>query len=82
MFYRAVVQSVLLFGVETWVLLVEISKNLEGVHVVFLRQVTRNMAKRQRDRTRRITAADSVLKVVGTYTLGVYIDKRQATVAE
>ena len=31
-FYRAVVQKVLLFGAETWVLLEEMSWNLEGVH--------------------------------------------------
>ena len=40
MFYQAVLQAVLIFGAETWVLLVEMSRNLEGVHVGFLRQVT------------------------------------------
>ena len=48
-FYRAVVQAVLLFGAETWVLLAAILKNIEGVHVSFLRQVTRMKARRLGD---------------------------------
>ena len=35
-FYWYVVQAVLLFGAETWVLLVAMLKKLEGVHVGFL----------------------------------------------
>ena len=38
--YRAVVQAVLLFGAETWVLLEPMAQKLEGVHVGFLRKVT------------------------------------------
>ena len=39
-FYRAVVQAVLLFGMETWVLLSPMIQILEVAHVSFLRQVT------------------------------------------
>ena len=39
-FYRAVVQTVLLLGAETRVLSEAMSRKLEGVHVVFLRQIT------------------------------------------
>ena len=35
-FYRAVVQAVLLFGAETWVLLSAMLNKIEGVHVGFL----------------------------------------------
>ena len=45
-YYRAVVQAVLLFGSETWVLTAEIMQNLEGVHVVFLCQITGMKARR------------------------------------
>ena len=38
--YHTVVQAVLLFGVETWVLLAPMMQSLEGEHVSFLRQVT------------------------------------------
>ena len=36
MFYRAVAQVVLMFGSETWVLLVTIEKKVEGTHPCFL----------------------------------------------
>ena len=39
-FYHAVLQAVVLFGADTWVLMSEMSQKLEGVHVEFLRQVT------------------------------------------
>ena len=38
-FYCAVVQAVLLFGSETWVLTAAILQKLEGVKSSFLRQV-------------------------------------------
>ena len=47
MFYRAVVQTFLIFGAETWVLSEAISRNLEGVHVGFLRHITRQRSVRQ-----------------------------------
>ena len=37
--YRTVVQAVILFGSETWVLTSAMLKNIEGVIVGFLRQV-------------------------------------------
>ena len=45
MFYWAVVQAVLIFGDETWFLLEAMSKNLEGVHVGFLKQMTGKTTK-------------------------------------
>ena len=62
MFYRAFVQTVLLLGAETWVLLVAMYNTLEGVHVVFLRQVIRKRSKKQRDGTWIKSAVASVLK--------------------
>ena len=47
-FYRRVVQAVLLFVVDTWVLTETTSKRLEGDYVSFLRQVTRKQEMRQR----------------------------------
>ena len=38
-FYQALVQEVLLFGAETWVLTSTMLKKLEGLHVGFLRKV-------------------------------------------
>ena len=44
-FYRVVIQTVLLFGAETWGLLVPMSQRLEGFNVVFLIQVTKLKVK-------------------------------------
>ena len=82
MFYRAVLQVVLIFGAETWVLSTEMARDLEGLHVGFLRQVTGQKAKRQREGTWRSMAAAEVIKESGTHTLWLYIDKRQATGAK
>ena len=43
--YPVVVQVVILFGSETWVLLVPMYQRLEGVYVDFLKQVTNSKAK-------------------------------------
>ena len=51
MFYWVVVQSVLLFGAEIWVLLAAMFWKLEGVHVRFLRQIMGHKAKWKRDGT-------------------------------
>ena len=39
-FYQAVVHTVLLFGAKTWVFPDAMSRNLEGLHVGFLRRIT------------------------------------------
>ena len=50
-FYRAVVQAVIIFEAETWVLMVEMLQKLEGVHVGFLRQVEGMTARKLRVNT-------------------------------
>ena len=82
MFYLEMVQAVLLLGEDTCVLSASMSKNLEGVHVGFLRKVTVKTPKRQRDGTWRSVAAESLLKEAGTNTPGTSIDKRQEIVED
>ena len=82
MFYRAVVQVVLLFGAETWFLTAEMSQNMEGLHVGLLRQVMGKKENRERYGTWISEAAAKVLKESGTQILGEYIDKWKASVAE
>ena len=48
-FYCSVVQAVLLFGAETWVIMVPMMQVLEGGHVSFLWQVTRRQETRWKD---------------------------------
>ena len=40
MFYRAVAQAILLYGLYTWVVSAEMEKKVEGEHTAFLRQIT------------------------------------------
>ena len=82
MFYRSVFQTVLIFGEDTWFFPEEISRNLEGVHVGFLRQITGQRVVQQEEGTWRQVAAQKVLEKAGTQPLGTYIDRSQATVAE
>ena len=51
LFYRAVVQVVLLFGSESWALSEAMIGVVEVTHVGFLRQITGNQARRQVDGT-------------------------------
>ena len=81
-FYQAVMQAVLLFGAENWVLLVAMYRNLELVHMVFLRQMIGHKAKRKRDETWISEGAAQALTEEGTETLGAYIENRQSTVSE
>ena len=51
MFYRVVVQEILLHGLETWVLLAEMERKVEGAHTDFLRQITGKQVRRLGDGT-------------------------------
>ena len=42
MFYRAVIQAVLLFGSGSWVMLPEMNRMVEEKHTGFLRQIMGN----------------------------------------
>ena len=83
MFYKAVVQSVLLFGSETWVLSQPMLKALEGFH----RRVAWRIAGKQPYLDRRMgewvyPPIDKVLEEVGMYSIDHYVKKRQNTVAD
>ena len=55
---------------------------LGGFHVGFLRRIMMQRAVRQKDETWRYVTAKTVLEKSGTQTIGTYIDRRQAKVAE
>ena len=50
MLYRWVVQAVLLFGLETWVLPAEMDRTVEGTYTGFMRKITGKKARRRADR--------------------------------
>ena len=49
MLYRAVTYEVLLFGLDTWILLAAMERTVEGNHTGFLRQITVKQARRKAD---------------------------------
>ena len=81
-FYRAVVQAVLLFGAESWVLTETMLQKLEGVHVDFLRQVAGTSARKLGVDTWKKEGEERVLQATGENPLRGYIERRQAAVAE
>ena len=76
------VQAVLLFGAETWVLTAAMLQKLEGVHVGFLQQVAVMLAQKLGVNTWQKEGADRVLQATGTKPIWEYIEGRQATVVE
>ena len=64
-FYCAVIQSVMLFGEDTWVMLAPMDQRLERVYVGFLEYVTKLKAKILRDGSWRKMAAEKFLQGAG-----------------
>ena len=60
MFYRVVEKSILLYGLETWVLSAEMENKVEGAHTDFLREITGKKARRISDRTQEMPRAGVV----------------------
>ena len=73
---------VLLFGAETWVLTATKLQNIEGVHVVLLRQVTGTTNQMLGVDTWKKEGGERVIQATGKKPLREYIERRQATVAE
>ena len=69
------VQAVLLFGAEKWVLSAAMEKRIVGFHTFFLRQVTGNWERRRQDGTWRREGYNSVLKLAGTQDVRTYIQQ-------
>jgi hypothetical protein len=82
MFYKAVIQSVLLYGSETWVLSKTVMARLEGFHI----QAAYKMAKthvpcRGPDWQWTYPKSEDVLEECGMYTIEEYIVKQRNTIA-
>ena len=81
-FYRAVVQAVLLFRSETWELSVVNANILKEVHVGFLHQVAEKIAWRQWGRLWKSKGAEIFLREIEMQNLGKYMDRQQTTAAD
>ena len=65
--------------VETWIILAEMDKKLEGSHTAFLRQITGKQALQIVDGTWETTGAGVVWEAVGKKLEMTYIGRQQAT---
>ena len=65
LFYRAVIQTILLFGAESWALSDAMMRIVESAHVqLFLHQITRKLARQQVDWSWEVPAVEEMLKVL------------------
>ena len=78
----AVVQQILLYGSESWVLTPRIIKALEGFHHRVIRRITRSMPRRRRDGTWHYPPIGKAMEDAGLFSIEEYISRRQNTVAE
>ena len=81
-FYRAVVQAIILYGLEAWVISVAMGRKIEGSHIVLVRQIMGKQARRIGDGMWETPGEEVVLEAVGMQSEMVYIGKRQATMAQ
>ena len=81
-FYVEVVQAVLLFGSETWLLTPRLEKSLEGFHHGVVWRMAGMVPKRQHGVTWVYISIGEDLAMLGVKEIGVYIARCQNTVAQ
>ena len=82
-FYKAIVQSVLLYGSETWVLSPAVLARLEGFHIrAAYRMAKEHVPRRGPNQQWVYPSSDAVLEECGMHTIGHYIDVRRETIAK
>ena len=79
-FYKAIVQSVLLYGSESWVLTLAIEKQLQSFHRRCARYITGQQIRQNEDGTWTYPSSESVLEMAGLRTIQEYIKSRRNTV--
>ena len=70
------VQTILLYGSETWVLLASMNRKVEGVYTGILCRIKGKRAKQLRDRKCEMPGADGVLEKLVTQSVRTYIGRR------
>ena len=81
MMYKVVDQLVLMYGIESWVVIGAILKVLEGFHRWEDRRITGMTATRGAVREWEYPPVVAVLEATGLYPIMDYIRRRQATIA-
>jgi hypothetical protein len=82
-FYKAIVQSVLLYGSETWVLSMASLARLEGFHLRTAYRMAKKHVPWQGPRQQWVyPPSDKVLEECGMHTIKHYIDVRREAIAK
>ncbi len=82
-FYKAIVQSVLLYGSETWVLSPAVLARLKGFHIrAAYRMAKKHVPRRGPNQQWVYPPSNKVLEECGMHTLQHYIDVRRETIAK
>ena len=82
-FFKAVVQAVLLFGAETWVVTPRMGKSLGGVQTQVDRRLTGRLLQRTLDRSWRYTLAAAAAREEAVFlTMEEYIRRQQNRVSQ
>jgi len=79
-FYKAIVQSVLLFGAETWVLSRSMDRKLQSFHHRCARFITGQHIRKNNDDTWTCPSSEGVLRDAGMWKIQEYIGRRRSTV--
>jgi hypothetical protein len=78
--YKAVVQAVLLYGSESWVLSLAMEKKLETFHRSCARFITGQHIRQNQDGSWTCPSSTGVLEQAGLWTIQRYIQRRRNTV--
>ncbi len=82
-FYKAIVQSVLLYGSKTWVLSPAFMARLEGFHIrAAYRMAKRHVPRRGTNHQWVYPSLEAVLGECGMHTIQHYIDVQRETIAQ
>jgi hypothetical protein len=79
-FYKAIVQSVLLYGSKTWTVTPPLIATLEGFHHRMARRIANKLPIRHPDDTWTYPPIKEALKIAGLYPITHYIKVRQNTI--
>ena len=77
MFYKAIVQTVLLFGSETWVITNQMMEKLRGFHYRVASQICRKRPRQLSDGTWVYPSTKEVLTHCGLFPMEEYVKRRQ-----
>jgi hypothetical protein len=78
--YKAVVQAVLLYGSESWVLSLTMEKKLQSFHRRCARYITGQHIRQNPDESWTCPSSSSVLLKAGLWSIQEYIQRRRSTV--